>query len=379
MWGNKAAPRDINPHRPKPGQMWRTKEQAGLVSSERRSGKSRRLTRRAGGVHYNVRSPMPTSVRAYAKINLGLYIGPRRPDGFHELRTVYQTIDMWDVIRVTAGAGTGIEIRCKNPAVPQDESNTCWRVTERVMRALKQRRRVLIQIEKNLSVQGGLGAGSSNAVATMLALERELGTALSPEDRLAIASEIGSDVPLFLVGGTILGIGHGEQVFPLPDLAPLAMVIVTPGIGISTPKAFADWDTLTASDQAALTPGMPASRMDVFSHSLFVWLAGSLSGVPVKDRDRAETPLLDLVRAGIENDFERVVFPQYPELREVKRVLEREGAKYASLSGSGSALYGIFETPEAAQQAAGKLSQKGVAAQATGMLGRGEYWRQMVE
>jgi 4-diphosphocytidyl-2-C-methyl-D-erythritol kinase len=338
---------------------------------------------------------MPTSVRAYAKVNLGLYIGPRRDDSFHELRTVYQTIDRCDTVRVTTAAGTGIEIRCKHPKVPLDATNTCWRVAERVLRMLKQRRRVLIQIEKNLPVQGGLGAGSSNAAATMLALERELGAALSPAEKFSIACEIGSDVPLFLVGGTVLGIGHGEQVFPLPDLPPLALVVATPSAGVSTPKAFADWDKLMAQEPAALTPGGPASRMNVFSHSMFVWLAGSLSGVPVKDRDRAEnvtperakaarpggpeqTPLLDFVRAGIENDFERVVFPQHPELREVKRVLEREGAKYASLSGSGSALFGLFETPETAQQAAMKVSEKGIPAQATRTLGRGEYWRNLV-
>lgn len=320
---------------------------------------------------------MPTSLHAFAKINLGLYIGPRRTDGFHELRTVYQTIDFCDSVRVSAGPGAGIEIRCQNPQVPRDETNTCWRIAERVLKTLKQQRRVVIEIEKNLPVQGGLGAGSADAVATMLGLERELGLPLSTADKLAIATEIGSDVPLFLVGGTMLGIGHGEQVLPLPELPPMAVTVATPSVGVSTPKAFADWDTLV--ENAALTPGSAASRIDEFSRSMFVWLAGSLSGVPVKDRDRAETPLLDLVRAGIENDFERVVFPQCPELREVKRVLEREGAKYASLSGSGSALYGIFDSPKAAEQAAAALKAKGIEARATKTLGRGEYWRQMFD
>ncbi len=340
-------------------------------------------------------APMPTAVRAYAKINLGLYIGPLRGDRFHELRTVYQTIDLCDIVRVSAASGTGIEVRCKHPLVPLDERNTCWRAAERVMRSLRQRRRIVIQIEKNLPVQGGLGAGSSDAVATMLALEQELDVVLPAEDKLCIAAEIGSDIPLFLVGGTVLGIGHGEQVAPLPDLPPLDLVIATPNVAVSTPRAFADWDALIAGERASLTPVEPASRMDVFSRALFAWLAGSLSGVPVKDRDRAEnvtrerakaarfggheqTPLLDLVRAGIENDFERVVFPQYPELREVKRVLEREGAKYASLSGSGSALYGLFETREAAAQAAAALKAKGIEAQATRTLSRAEYWTNLV-
>jgi len=319
---------------------------------------------------------MPTSVRAYAKINLGLYVGPLRDDGFHELRTVYQTIDLYDSVRVTAAAGMGIEIRSKHPQVPLDETNTCWRMAERVLKTLKQRRKLVIQIDKNLPVQGGLGAGSADAIATMLALERELGR-LTPEDKFAIAAEVGSDVPLFLVGGTILGTGRGEQVVPLPDLPSMQLVIATPNVAVSTPKAFAEWDTLVAKEQRSLTASPSASRIDVFSRAMSVWLAGSLSGVPVVDRDRAETPLLDLVRAGIENDFERVVFPQYPELREVKRALEREGAKYASLSGSGSALYGIFDA--GADKAVAALKAKGIEAQLAHTLNRAEYWRNVRE
>ncbi len=100
---------------------------------------------------------MPIAVRAFAKINLGLCIGARREDGFHELRTVYQTIALHDRIRVEVGRGTGIEVRCKDSRVPQDETNTCYRVAERVMKSLKARGRVNIQIDKSLPVQGGLG------------------------------------------------------------------------------------------------------------------------------------------------------------------------------------------------------------------------------
>jgi 4-diphosphocytidyl-2-C-methyl-D-erythritol kinase len=321
---------------------------------------------------------VPTNIRSYAKINIGLRIGSRREDGFHELRTVYQTIALHDVIRVQTARGMGIEIRCKNPKVPDDETNTCWRVTERVLKALKKRAKVSITITKNLPVQGGLGAGSSNAVATMLALEKELGEQLEPAQRLEIAREVGSDLPLFLVGGTILGIGRGEQVFPLTDLQAIACVVATPPIAVSTPKAFADWDEkfdAPPPSKGKLTQVQTFGTINEFSTSVFAWLMGTTAGVPAKSGDRAETPLLDLVRAGIENDFERVVFPQYPELRDVKRVLEREGAKYASLSGSGSTVYGLFETGEAAEKAAAKLEAKGVPASATRTVDRAEYWR----
>jgi 4-diphosphocytidyl-2-C-methyl-D-erythritol kinase len=324
---------------------------------------------------------MPVSVRSFGKINLGLYIGPLQRSGFHELRTIYQTIALSDTVKVAAANGAGIEIRCKDTRVPDDETNTCWRVADRMLRTLKRRAKVTIQIEKKLPVQGGLGAASSNAVAAMIALERELGATLAPDDRLAIASAVGSDLPLFLVGGTVLGIGRGEEVFPLMDLPEAPLVVVSPKTGVSTPKAFADWDEMSRKNPG-LTGEDGTARIEGFSRSVFSWLTGTIAGVPAKSGDRAEkvvtTPLLDLVRAGIENDFERVVFPQYPELREVKRVLERQGAKYASMSGSGSALYGVFESCEAAEKAAASMSEDGHRAIATTTISRQKYWKELV-
>ena len=397
---------------------------------------------------------MRVAVRSFAKINLGLRIGSLRPDGFHELRTVYQTIALHDIIRVQVVQGSGIEICCEDPRVPKDESNTCYRIVQLAMPALKARGRVVIEIEKRLPVQGGLGGASANAVATLLALERALKKNLPTPDRLRIASEVGSDIPLFLIGGTILGIGHGEEVYPLQDLPAIPCVIATPEIGVSTPKAFADWDALIARELQGLKPvsgatlgtaeavpfpettrgweghdlsraeslkhklaagqtaelcsartaggGRPyassadskltlppaSDRMIEFGRVLSAWLGRlsqaksgrASSGVPgSKGRGRAETPLLDLVRTGIENDFERVVFPKYPELREVKRVLERAGAVYASLSGSGSAIYGLFATREAAVKAAARLREDGTPAVATTTLTRQQYWNQIFD
>jgi 4-diphosphocytidyl-2-C-methyl-D-erythritol kinase len=335
---------------------------------------------------------MVVTVRSFAKINLGLGIGALRADGFHELRTVYQTIALHDVIRASVGRGSGIEIRCEDPRVPRDESNTCYRIVERAMAALKARGRVVIEIEKRLPVQGGLGGASGNAVAALLALERALKKQVSSPERLRIAAEVGSDLPLFLVGGTVLGVGRGEEVFPLPDLPAIACVVATPAIGVSTPKAFADWDLLAAHGPRLTKLTLPAAsdRMGEFGRVLSAWLgclsqgkhrSGKiLSGVPVsKGRGRAETPLLDLVRTGIENDFEQVVFPKYPELREVKRVLERAGAVYASLSGSGSATYGLFASREVAEKAAARLRKDGVPATATTTLTRPQYWKKIFD
>jgi 4-diphosphocytidyl-2-C-methyl-D-erythritol kinase len=389
---------------------------------------------------------MPVTVRSFAKINLGLGIGVLRGDGFHELRTVYQTIALHDVIRVSVGRGSGIEIRCEDSRVPKDESNTCYRIVELALPALKARGRVVVEIEKRLPVQGGLGGASGNAVAVLLALERALKKKLAGPERFRIAAEVGSDLPLFLVGGTVLGVGRGEEVYPLPDLPAIPCVVATPEIGVSTPKAFADWDLWAAGGPQGLKPDFSAhpngpaeavpfhvnasvsewvgtstpvelrstwtgggarphtaknktskltlpdssDRMVEFGRVLSAWLGGlsqgksksgkASSGVPVsKGRGRAETPLLDLVRTGIENDFERVVFPKYPELREVKRVLERAGAVYASLSGSGSATYGLFASREAAEKAAVRLRRDGIPAAATTTLTRPQYWQKMFD
>jgi len=352
---------------------------------------------------------MPVTVRSFAKINLGLSIGPLRPDDFHELRTVYQTIALHDIIRVQVVRGTGIEIRCEDPRVPRDQSNTCYRIAERAMAALKAHGRVIVEIEKRLPVQGGLGGASANAVATLLALERALEKELPGPERLRIAAEVGSDLPLFLVGGTVLGVGHGEEVYPVPDLPAMPCVVATPDIGVSTPQAFADWDarpgsvgalareavelrsagklrTPAPTQSSQLTAAGPSDRMLEFGRVLAAWLSAQgkaksgkgLSGVPAGGRGRAETPLLDLVRTGIENDFEQVVFPQYPELHKVKRVLERAGAFYASLSGSGSATYGLFWKPEAARKAADRLRKSGVPALATATLTRPQYWKKFL-
>ena len=312
---------------------------------------------------------MTVTVRSFAKINLGLCIGTARQDGFHELLTVYQTLGLHDVIRVSLVRGSGIEIHCDDPRVPRDESNTCHRIVEKAMRALKVRGRVVIRIQKQLPVQGGMGGASSNAVATLLALERVMKKTLPAEERLRIAAEVGSDLPLFLVGGTVLGVGRGEQVYPLEDLPGTACVVVTPEVGVSTPRAFAEWDR-------KLTMPLASDRMIELGRGLSAWLSNSYSGAPFR-RGRAENPLLELVRAGIKNDFEEVVFPEYPELSEGKCALVRGGAKYASLSGSGSTLYGLFVSKQAARLAVSRLRGQGWAAQATVTMTRRQYWREI--
>jgi 4-diphosphocytidyl-2-C-methyl-D-erythritol kinase len=350
---------------------------------------------------------MPSRVRSFCKINLGLAVGPSRPDGFHALSTVYQTLQLYDFVTVTAAhaANTTIHVTSNHRGVPRSEAgsaerNTAWRIVQKTLDRLKITANVHIHIEKTLPIQGGMGAGSANAVAATLGLERELGVALSGPARLEVAAEVGSDVPLFLLGGTVLGLNRGEEVYPLPDSPPLHCVVALPDIGVSTALAFQQLDV------EQLTSGAAVDKLKQLSRALAsVWSTTGVesgpSGIAFMDRtglipgdlpsgrasqerdvsgDLAENPLLALVRTGIENDFEEVVFSQHPSLRSTKRDLmgsSRESAFYAALSGSGSALFGLYGSQTDALAAQHRVQQNGTQAILTETLPRRKYWNTM--
>ena len=347
---------------------------------------------------YNI-DHMPTLVRSHAKINLGLAIGPTRPDGYHGLVTIYQTLALHDLLTVEArpAAKTTIQLTTNDQRVPKDRRNTAWRMVETALTAMRVAAEVRIRIEKNLPVQGGLGGGSGNAVAALVGLERELGARLPGEARLGLAASIGADVPLFLIGGTVLGLNHGEEVYPLPDLPVTWCVVAAPAIGVSTPQAFRDWDArhdlaqISESDaDSQLTPPANSDKLKRLSRAFASGLVSATceshsSGVFSSGEDRPENPLLALVRTGIENDFEEVVFSQHPSLGQIKRILAVSGdsapaedALFAALSGSGSALFGLYGTQLAAQAALERLQRQGIAGFLTRTIPRQEYWREMV-
>jgi 4-diphosphocytidyl-2-C-methyl-D-erythritol kinase len=381
---------------------------------------------------YN-RPIMPTTVRSFSKINLGLAIGPVRADGFHGLTTLYQTLAAHDSVsvKVQAAAATRISVLSNHARVPTDERNTAFQAARLALEALGAAAHVEIHIEKRLPVQAGMGAGSANAAAALIGLERELGALgiapLSGPEKLRIAAEVGSDVPLFLMGGAVLGVGRGEEVYPMPDLPAMRCVVALPEIGVSTPQAFRDWDALhsagslerraeremrapyaswnidpgnvepkgAAKSPASLTHPDPFSTLKELSRSLAsAFCAPHSSGVFAVGQDPAEktpanflagasNPLLALVRTGIENDFEEVVFPQNPLFGEIKRTLAASespelAAVYAALSGSGSALFAFYATEAAADAAEERLAKLSVRSMRTETLTRDQYWRGML-
>jgi 4-diphosphocytidyl-2-C-methyl-D-erythritol kinase len=356
---------------------------------------------------------MPTAVRSHAKINLGLGIGAPRRDGFHALTTVYQTIELYDVVTVTAkpAAVTTIRLTSNDSRVPTDKRNTAWKMVELGLKMLRQKAEVEIHIDKRLPVQGGMGAGSANGVAALVGLETELKLAPTSgapsfersllegwdSKRLAIAAHVGSDVPLFLIGGTILGLDRGQEVYPLPDIEPVWCVIAAPELGVSTAQAFRDWDALCVTE--GLTAAASKVKLNELSRAYASAFAGAISrgrvgtgssGVLPYGENLAGPQESALVRTGIsswiQNDFERVVFPQHPSLAEIKRLLAASGtpeaACIASLSGSGSALYGLYLTRGDAEAAQARLTEQvqGVKVQATltRTLPRQAYWQEML-
>ena len=377
---------------------------------------------------------MATRVCSYSKINLGLAIGPLRPDGFHELATLYQTLALHDLVTVEAKPSTGesrITLTTNHPQVPTDARNTAWKMVELALKRANVAAEVTIHIEKNLPVQGGLGAGSANAAAALNGLEHELRLSLSGTDRMELAAVVGSDVPLFLLGGAVMGTGRGECVEAMPDLPATWCVIAVPEVGVSTPQAFRDWDErqtkgIAIDESATLTSPAQPDRLEELSHVYATVLrdcpsdfgfipepeqtpdtSGIVHGRSLETQQGgleeessehgstwnglAENTLLALVRTGIENDFESVVFPQYPLLREIKRLLmgtpagvssgtpgDSSGtAFYAGLSGSGSALFGLYRSEADARAAQQRVQATGCKALLTETLPRQEYWRRM--
>ena len=335
---------------------------------------------------------MPTAVRSHAKINLGLGIGAPRPDGFHGLVTLYQTLEVHDWVTVSARHADVMTIRLTSNErrVPLDARNTAWKMVELALSALAITADVYIHIEKQLPIQGGLGAGSANAVAALIGLESELG--ISPvanpgwaSERLRLAAEVGSDVPLFLIGGAILGLDRGQQVFPMPDVEETWCVVAIPSVGVSTPQAFRDWDALCARE------GLTAEASDAKLNELSRVYAASLTGGEAWDgssgvlglaEDLAGPQVSALVRTGIANDFEQVVFPQHPLLSEIKCTLAAlgtpEAALHVSLSGSGSALFGLYRGQGDAEAARERLRAISVQSLLTRTLPRPAYWREML-
>ena len=250
-------------------------------------------------------------VRALAKINLDLRVLGKRSDGFHELRTVFQTISLADTLEIAYTPGRKTAISLVDDLRIAD--NLVVRAARHVMDAVRATGRIEMRLTKRIPMGAGLGGGSSDAAAVLLALPVLLGRDIDLPRLIATGEQLGSDVPFFLLGGTAVGIGRGSELFPLPDAPARRGILVAPGIHVNTAQAYRDLSPrLTTESQ----------QNKIVSFQSVTWNTGSL--------------------ASARNDFETVVFEQHRKLATLKKRLVRAGATVALMTGSGSALFGLF-------------------------------------
>jgi 4-diphosphocytidyl-2-C-methyl-D-erythritol kinase len=265
-------------------------------------------------------------VPAYAKVNLCLDVLGRRADGYHELRTIFQTITLHDTLELEANRAGRIDLRIiGNPALAggPGRDNLVHRALDKLRRELRLRQGVRAVLTKRIPVGRGLGGGSSDAAAALIGLLRLTGKRVEAAHLAEIASGLGADVPFFLHGGRALGIGRGDEIYPLPDVPRRTLLVVSPrDIAVPTRDAY-QWLT---------------RRLTKYPDTPKLWRFCALCWSP---QGRA-----------LSNDFEAAVFPRYSRLAAIKRELLRQGAAGASLAGSGSAVFGIFQNPAKARRAA---------------------------
>ena len=293
-------------------------------------------------------SNVPVSIRAHAKINLDLRVLGPRADGYHELRTVFQAISLHDTITCLPREGR-FAIECAEAGVPLDETNLIWRAAAALWRALRrdgQVRDVVVRLDKRIPVQAGLGGGSADAAATLIGLARAWRIPVRPSQVTDVAASIGADVPFFLAGGTALGLGRGDEIYPLADLPRHWIVLLIPGFGVSTSEAYGWYD----------------NERDVVRSAV-----AEPQQVPGPWPSRA---------AQMINDLEAPIARHHPEIDQMKSALRRAGALAAAMSGSGSAVFGLFQKHREALAAVKKLSGSGWRVLLTQSLDRGEYARQ---
>jgi 4-diphosphocytidyl-2-C-methyl-D-erythritol kinase len=288
------------------------------------------------------------SLPSFAKINLDLRVLGTRPDGYHDLRTVFQSLAIFDNVTVTIRRGP-LAVTCDEPDIPIDRRNLVWKAASLLHRTAHGKttapRDVLIDLRKRVPSEAGLGGGSSNAAMTLLALNKLWKLELDMASLSRIGARLGADVPYFLHGGTALGLGRGDDIYPLADMPPVHVVILRPGFGVATADAYGWFDEERRREKEPHRRSVPLG-----------WPAWS---------------------ATLRNDLEHPVVGHHPAIGRIKQSLIDAGAAFAAMSGSGSAVFGLFERADAARRTANDLARPGWLSLHTRTLNRREYARRI--
>jgi 4-diphosphocytidyl-2-C-methyl-D-erythritol kinase len=289
------------------------------------------------------------TMAACAKINLDLRILGVRPDGYHDLKTVFQSLALADRVTVTRRRGA-FQLVCAAPDVPTDRRNLVWKAASLLWRTARlgtgEPRNLLVTLVKRIPTEAGLGGGSADAAAALLALNRLWRLDLDGVSLSRLAARLGADVPFFLVGGTALGLGRGDDIYPLADLPRVHVVVVRPGFGVSTVEAYGWYDQ--------------------------EWRARGREPAP-----RAVPEGWPAWAGSFRNDLEGPVVAHHPTIARIRQSLLQAGAVMAAMSGSGSAVFGLFERGDAARRTARDLARPGWLVLSTRTTNRAEYGRRL--
>jgi 4-diphosphocytidyl-2-C-methyl-D-erythritol kinase len=292
---------------------------------------------------------MKKSVRlpAFAKVNLCLHVLGRRPDGYHELRTIFQTIGLRDTLELSLSRGPGIQLDVSDPSLSAGADNLVYRAIDAIGCEIGFRGGIRAKLTKRIPVARGLGGGSSDAAAALIGMLRltDQARAFPLAKLMEIASRLGADVPFFLFGGRAVAVNRGDEIYPLDNGPKRTVVVVSPqGIGVSTKEAY-QWVSaeLTKRDEPP----------NIWRFCALCWSR----------------------QGAVSNDFEGPVFVRYPRLGEIRDALLAAGAADAALAGSGSAVFGVFRNPAQARRAARKFPDDSVFVVET--LSREKYGRAM--
>ena len=281
------------------------------------------------------------TLRAFAKINLSLRVSAAREDGFHDVQTLLQAIDLFDRVKCETRRGP-FEIRCDMPGVPTDSRNLVWKAAQLLWDAsgrAGEPEGAIVTLQKHIPMMAGLGGGSSNAAAALIGLRRLWKLRVGDAQVHALASRLGSDVPFFLVGGTALGLGRGDELYPLANLPRLWVVLAVPPFGIATPDAYR-------------------------------WLDEARQGGTTVSRGQTGTMVPNLLpNVPFVNDLEAPVAARHPVIAELKQRLADRGALLAAMSGSGSTVFGVFPSVSAARGAARAVTSTGAKVLTARFLG----------
>lgn len=282
-------------------------------------------------------------VKSFAKVNLGIEVLGKRGDGYHEIRTLFQTIDLCDRLEFIPLPLKEIAVKGNVTSIPWDESNLIHRAAALLKKRCATEQGVEVRVKKKIPAGRGLGGGSSNAAMTLWALNKLWMLGLEKQELKDMGAILGADVPFFFEGGLCLGHGKGDRVIPLEDLNPYPCVLVFPSFSVSTASVY-------EGIHVTLTSQNKDSKI-------------------IRFLDSRDLGFLD-------NDLEEIVFRTHPQIKVIKRTIQEQDPELTLMSGSGSAVFGLFRRKDQAENALRKLSKK-YSAVLTTTLARAEYWRKV--